>query len=312
MRIIVRLVIGLGLLALLLAAMLAARGESVAPMAEGAVTVGAMIFPLADIVQQVGGEHVRVVLVLPPGTSEHAQELTPQRVRDLQSARVLFSIGHGLDDQLAARIVPAVPGVRVVTMDRGIDLRPFAAGALAEEGAGGGHGDAGTDPHYWLAVPNAQKIAATVAETLTEIDPAHAAEYQGNLAAYQAELAALEAELQAQVQPLKQRTFLAMHDAWSYLAAQYGLRLAATYEPVEGREPTLADLQRLQETINQFGITAFFAEPQKASSSATQLIEREFGLRILTLDPLGGGPETDSYIELMRFNVRSLVEGLSR
>lgn len=303
------------LVSMLLAALIAVlfgRSGPVETSGDSMVTVGATIFPLADMVQQIGGEHVRVVLVLPPGTSEHAQELTPQRVRDLQGAPVLFSIGYGLDDQLALRVQAAVPGMRVVAVDRGIELRMFGEGESDVHGDEPERGrDAGVDPHYWLAVPNAQRIAATVAETLAGVDPAHAAAYRANRAVYEARLAALEAELQAAVRPLTQRKFIAMHDAWSYFAAQYGLTLVATYEPIEGREPTLADLRRLRSAVSRYYLTAFFAEPQKVSSAATQLMAREFGLKILTLDPLGGGPETGSYIELMRFNVRSLVTGLS-
>ncbi len=125
--------------------------EVAAPAA--ALTVGATIFPLADIVQQVGGERVAVVLVLPPGTSEHASELTPQRLRDLQPAKVLFTIGHGLDDRLAERIIPAVPGMRAVPVDRGIVLREFAA--KTHEGEADDDYDAGVDPHYWLSAANA-------------------------------------------------------------------------------------------------------------------------------------------------------------
>lgn len=284
-----------------------AMPEAAAPAA--VVTVGATIFPLADIVQQVGGKRVQVVLVLPPGTSEHISELTAQRLRDLQRAPVLFSIGHGLDDRLAERIIAAVPGMRSVIVDRGIALRMFEEEAQ-EEKTDNEHGS-GVDPHYWLTTTNAQLMATTVAETLAQLDPPYAAAYAANLTAYQAQLQELEAELQATVQQLPRREIVTMHDAWSYLAAQYGLRLVATYEPVEGRGPTLADLQRLRDTITTYGITAFFAEPQKVSSAATQIMQQEFGLRIFTLDPLGGGSERSSYIELMRFNMRSLAEGLS-
>ncbi len=154
-------------------------------------------------------------------------------------------------------------------------------------------------------------MAATRAETLAPLDPPGAAVYEANLAAYQARLQELEAELQGMVQQLPRREFMAMHSAWSYLTAQYELNLVATYEPVEGKEPALVDLQRLRETITQYGITEFFTEPQKLSAAAIRLMEQEFGLRILTLDPVGGGPKTSSYVELMRFNVRSLADGLS-
>jgi len=273
------------------------------------LTVAASIFPVADIARQVSGEHAVVHVIIPPGVSEHSFELTPQRLAELQRASVIFQIGHGLDDQLVGRITGALPQVRTITVDRGITLREFAAeDEHAEEEEEHAH-DSGTDPHYYLTVPNGSVIATTVAETLSELDPAHAADFQKNLQRYQEQLGAAEQELQATARNLPRKEFIAMHNAWSYFADQYGLRLVDTYEPVEGREPTLSDLAHLREVIEQFGLTTFFAEPQKASSADVSFMQREFGLKILTLDPAGGLAETGSFIDLMRFNMQSIAEG---
>src|SRR5687768_15041118 len=105
---------------------MSAPGSS--PPESDKLVVAASIFPLADIAQNIGGEHVDVRLILPPGISEHSDALTPQRLQELQQARVIFQIGHGLDDRLIGRVVPAIPGVRTVTVDRGITLREFGAG----------------------------------------------------------------------------------------------------------------------------------------------------------------------------------------
>lgn len=280
------------------------------------VTVAATIFPLADIVKNVGGERVEVLLLIPPGASEHSQALTPQQLQDLSRASTIFRIGHGLDDQLTERIHRSIPSLGAVTVDRGIVLREFGEeeeheeqeheeGEEAEEH----HHDTGEDPHYWLSVPNGIKIASTVAEALIQLDPAGAQVYQQNLAAYQSELEAIETELQASAAKISLKEFMAVHNAWSYLADQYGFQLVATYEPVEGQTPSVADLQRIKAIVEEHGITTFYAEPQKLSSAANEFMEREFGLKVLTLDPVGGGPETGSYAALMRFNLSALAQG---
>lgn len=269
------------------------------------LTVGATIFPLADIARQVGGEHVRVQLILPPGASEHSSALTPQQIQDLQEAQTVFQIGHGLDDRLMERIDGAFPNLESVVVDRGIALREFGE----EEGEEAHDHDAGIDPHYWLTVPNAVAIAATMADTLGNLDPANAGQYQQNLADYRRQLEVLERELQALGQALPKKEFIAMHNAWSYFTDAYGLRLVATYEPIEGQEPSLADLTRLGEIIQQYNITTFYAEPQKASTSTANFMEREFGLNVFILDPVGGGEETGSYIDLMRYNMNSIEAG---
>lgn len=265
-------------------------GRLSAPALSNKLTVGATIFPLADIARQVGGEYITVALLIPPGVSEHSYSLTPQQLAGLQSARVIFQIGHGLEERLTERIAQTLPDTRLVTVDRGITLRE-------------------KDPHYWLTVPNAEKIAMTMAEELQQLDPAHATQYQANLQRYRAELVALETELQTLGRNAPKKEFIAMHNAWSYFAAQYGWRLVATYEPVEGQEPSLNDLQHIQDLVRQYSLTTFYTEPQKASTAVTTFMQREFGLRVRTLDPVGGGPGRNSYAELMRFNMQALASG---
>lgn len=274
------------------------------------LTVAATIFPLADIARQIGGEHVAVQLILPPGASEHSDTLTPQRLQDLQRAQVIFHIGHGLDDQLVGKITGVVPSTRAVVVDAGIPLREFGEeeGEEREEAEEHAH-DTGIDPHYWLSVPNAVEIATTTSRTLQELDPEHADIYEDNLQSYIGELALLEEELQETATTISRKQFIAMHDAWSYFADQYGLQLVATYEPIEGKEPSVADLARIRGIVEQFSVTTFYAEPQKASTAATNFMQEEFGLRILTLDPVGGREETDSYVNLMRSNMKQIVAG---
>ncbi len=258
----------------------------------GQFTVAATIFPLADMVKNVTGEEVKVVQVVPAGASEHSYALTPRQVAEVQGAKVIFIIGHGMDDAMAEAVAKA-SGAQVVAVDEGMERREFEGG--------------GVDPHYWLTGPNAKKIAATVAARLQQIDPDRAGQYEENLAGYLGRLDSLEAELQAVAGGIKQRNFIAMHDAWSYFAKQYGLNLVATYEPVEGKQPSVNDLKHLGELVSEYGITVFYAEPQKSSLAATRFLGDEFGLQIRELDPVGGAGEINSYIELMLYNMRTLA-----
>ena len=103
------------------------------------------------------------------------------------------------------------------------------------------------------------------------------------------------------------REFIAIHDAWGYLNDQYNVEQIATYEPVEGKQPTAADIKNLQTTIASHNITTFFTEPQKQSTGATRFLKDDLGLTIAVLDPLGGSPPYDSYINLMRTNINAII-----
>lgn len=281
-----------GVIVVALAVVVLAGSLTDRPGEAGQLTVAATIFPLADIVKNVAGEEVKVVQIVPAGASEHSYALTPRQMSEVRGTKAIFIIGQGLDDAVAAAVAKA-SGARVVTVDGDIELREFAEG--------------GVDPHYWLTVLNAKNIAATVAARLQQIDPGGAGQYEDNLTNYLERLGYLEAELQTIAGGIKQHNFITMHDAWSYFAEQYGLNLVATYEPVEGKQPSVADLKRLGELVSEHGITVFYAEPQKSSVAATRFLKDEFGLQIRELDPVGGAGGINSYIELMLYNTRALM-----
>lgn len=272
------------------------------------LVVGVTIFPLADMVKQIGGERVSTALLIPPGTTEHSNDLSPQVLAQMERAKVLFAIGHGLDDRLVARVEQAY-GVPVKTVDRGIALRSFSLLGAADLSEEDEHLDSGTDPHYWLIIPNGIAIARTITDELIVLDPAGRDVYEQNHGRYEKELQQHERQLKTQAAALPQRNFVAMHNAWGYFARAYGLNLVATYEPTEGREPSLAQLQRLGQIVKQYGIKAFYAEPQKTSTAAVSFLQREFGLKILTLDPVGGITPGDSYMAMMQRNMDAMAAG---
>ncbi len=282
-----------------LAVVITQKPDQVVPTNPAAeITVAATIFPIADIARSVGGETVEVIQLLPSGASPHTYALTPQQLVALQDARVVFAVGYGLDEW-GTQAATQNANVAVQTVDAGIALRQFGP---ADE-----HGGS-LDPHYWLTIPNGQQIARTVAARLQELDPTNSALYASNLDSYLQTLNQAEGELQASVTAAATRKFVAIHDAWGYMAAHYGLELLATYEPIEGRTPSLADLIALQKIVAENNVTTFFTEPQKRSSSATRFLADELDLTIDILDPLGGSDEYTSYEALIRNNINAIVK----
>jgi len=61
------------------------------------VPVIASIFPVADMVKQVGGMYIDVTTVIPPGASPHTYEPKPSLLKKISEARVFFMIGAGLE-----------------------------------------------------------------------------------------------------------------------------------------------------------------------------------------------------------------------
>jgi len=275
----------------------ACGGAAASAPPAGNMLVAASIPPIADLVQQVGGSQVTVLTLVPPGASPHTYEPTPDQMRRLASARLLFLNGVGLEFW-ADKAVQAVdnPNLQVVVLSKGMGLLqsgPHAAG----------------NPHLWLSPRRAMKYVARIRDALVAADPAHAEAYRANAAAYLAQLQRLDADIRRAVAGFSSREMVTFHASWVYFIHDYGLHQAAVLEAAPGREPSAAEVAQIVETIRLTGAPAVFAEPQ-FSPRAAEVIAREAGVPVLTLDPLGGLPPRETYLALMRWNLQQLEKGL--
>jgi ABC-type Zn uptake system ZnuABC Zn-binding protein ZnuA len=271
------------------------------PLGEGIGSrpkVGTTIFPLYDIARHVAGPVADVVLVLPPGASPHTFEPTPAVVRALGGAQALFVVGHGLDEW-AARVARGAGVSRVVRVDAGIALRREA-----------GHDRGMVDPHYWLAVRNGEAIARTIAGELERHAPHRAGDLRDALAGYLGRLEAADREIRRLLDGLPSRRIATFHDAFGYFAEAYGLEIAAAFEPYPGREPGPRFVVEFQRKVRAAGVPVVFSEPQ-LSIDAIRPIARDLGVAISVLDPLGGLPGREGYLETMLFNARQVAAALS-
>ncbi len=298
--------------AALLAALLWAPAP---PAAAEALPVAASIHPLALLVAEVGGDAVAVQTLLPPGASPHGFEPTPSQVRALASARLLVTVGAGLDGW-ADRMYEAVGGKARVAIAAHGPLMPAGPGHHHHDGDEDGdeeHDHAAGDPHVWLdpvwvrdhAVPALEKALADAA-------PEHAAAFHANAAAFAERLTALDTHLAAELAPVKGKAFVAFHGSWTYFAARYGLKQVAVVEPLPGREPTARWMAEVIGEARESGARVVLIEPQFAPGPA-KTIAAQFDGRVVTVDPVGDPrtPQGMTYEALMRFNARAFREGLA-
>lgn len=325
---------GLGVLVLAVVAVLLWQragtqdGSVLGNQTQKQLVVAASIFPLADITRHVGGDKISVVTILPPGASEHTYEPTPEAVRNVQNARLFFKVGYGLDDwtdQIAQSVNRLLP---VHDVSTSIELRTYAEGAAHEhddhEGEeevhedeselekGVGYAEDSFDPHYFLTLENGARIAETIGGYLAQSDPANADYYRANASAYAATLRAEDIRIKEQLAALPDKKIITFHEAWFYFANHYGLEIVTTFEPFPGQEPTASYLAHFIEEVKESGVKVLFTEPQFSSASISQ-VASDLNLRLAVLDPIGGStPETNSYLDTMRFNANNVAEALSK
>ncbi len=285
------------------------------PVAAAPLSVVASIYPVADMVHQVGGDLVAVTTLIPPGASPHTFEPKPSEVRRLVSARLIFFIGAGLELWADKFVRATGTTARIVVLSRGVNLlqaAPDSDGRLSG-GAPTASGQAAlvANPHIWLDPVIAGRMVGKIATALCEVDAAHADIYRRRAAAYAEALKALDARIRRTVAAFAIRKFISFHPAWDYFARRYGLKSSGTIEETPGRVPTPRHIEDIVTQIKRSGIRAVFAEPQ-LNPKVAEVVAREAGVKVVFLDPIGGPglPGRDTYIHLMQTNVKRMREAM--
>ena len=284
------------LFCLLSLCLLAAPSQAGAPQ-----IVAVSIPPQAWLVQRIGGPFVKPMVLLPPGASPATYEPGPRQLADLGAARLYLPIGVPFERAFLPRVKGNFPNLKVVPMQAGIKLRRLEGhdGHGHKEHAPG-HDPGAPDPHVWLGPHQMAQMAVNTARALSALDPAHAAQFQANLAKVQAELKEVDARLARRLAPLKGRVVLVYHPAYGYLLGTYGLRQEAV--ELEGKEPGPRRLAAIVDQAKAKGIKVIFVQPQFSPASASALA-RAMGGVVVSLDPLAY-----DYLK----NLRALADKIAR
>ena len=271
--------------------------------------------PLAFLVDQIGGTHVKVQSLVQAGQDPHTFEPTPQQVYALGNAAIFFKIDMPFENVLLQKVQEGNPRLMVVDTTHGIKKRAMDAAygetlpSTIGRGAGGeGHdheSEAGQpDPHVWLSPPLVKIQAENIAAALCKADPAHKREYERNLTTLTERLDALHRRLQKRLAPYQGRSFYVFHPGFGYFADAYGLKQEAV--EAGGRSPTPKQLRALIEKAQADGVKTVFIQPQSAPQSA-QVIADALGGKVVVINGLGSNVIED--IEDIAAKVEAAMRG---
>lgn len=275
--------------------------------------VAVSVAPLTSIVANIaGGTPTEVTGIVPEGTNSHTFEPAPSVAAVLERADVVVLNGLVLEEptkQLALANLPA--GAELCEL--GTTVLPESAYvydfSFPREGGK-------PNPHLWTDPLLAREYATLVRDVLQARDPANADTYAANAAAFVARIDALDAALRAATAtvPPAQRLLLTYHDAYAYVARDYGWSVLGAVQPSSFDEPTPRDVAALVEQVRETRVPAIFGSEVFPSPVLAQ-IASETGARYvddLRDDDLPGEPgDADhSWLALMRFNFVTIVEAL--
>ena len=280
------------------------------PCFGGKISVVASIFPIADLVKQVGGEYVEVTTIIPAGASPHTFEPKPSLVKKIHGSRVLFLVGAGLEFWAEKFIKSSGDRLHTVVLSEGVPLIGITD-HHHQDNENHPHGESFANPHIWLDPEITKTIISKIVTTLGELDTERENYYRQNGSRFSDELEKLDGLIRSTVSQFKTKKYVAFHPAWAYFARRYGLESVGTIEETPGKNPTPRYIKRIIEQIKAHEIQAVFAEPQ-LNPKVAEVIAKEANVTVLLLDPVGGpglrGRST--YLDLMRYNLKILEEAM--
>jgi len=260
------------------------------PADQGKPVITVTILPLRYFAGQLAGDHFLINVLVPPGVSHHNYDPTPRQLTELEKSTVLFVNGHlGFEQGWIPKLRSNYPNLKIIDLSTGINLitnEGGEGGHLHENGQitePSGHSDEGVDPHYWMSVTEARKMAATMARGLIEADPACRSLVEKNLVNLTTRLDSLGAAMDARFKGLSHRSFLIFHPALAYFARDYNLRQNSM--ELGGKEPTASHIKDLVDLANREKINTIFIQKEYDQENA-QTLARETGARIVVIDPM--------------------------
>lgn len=239
-------------------------------VAEHPIEAVTTIFPLYDWLRVVGGDHIRVRQLLPPGVEAHSYAPRPSDIHALQKAD-LFVFLHETMEPWAADLIAgaARPGLHTFKA---------AENLVVPEEHEGHHG---ADPHVWLDLLLAAQIVQRLAEMLAAINPLRAEYFQSRAAEYVSQLVSLDERVRKELSSCRRRTvFYAGHCAFSYFAKRYDLTIQSPFNDfAPSAAPSPQGLAQFLHALKENGAPVVFHE-ELVDPRIARTIAQETGARL--------------------------------
>ena len=267
------------------------------------VVVTTTIYPLYSVVQEVGGDKVKLNNLIPFGTEPHTFEPTPQNIVTLLKSD-LFITSSPVMEPWATKIIKANNLEKITTdMSKYVKIKKHKS---FEEGKA-------FDPHYWLSFDNYIKMIKEVRALLVAKDVTNSNTYTKNAKNYIKKVKALQKQYEA-LKTCKNKKVIVNHDAFGYLSDDYDIKQYAIAGMSPDEQPSARQIAQLIDIVKKENIhTVFFEE--FANDKISKTIAKEAGAKREELSPAGNiskeaHRKNVKFLDIMRKNLVKLKKAM--
>jgi zinc/manganese transport system substrate-binding protein len=294
----------------LLAVMLAATLGTLALPASADLNVFACEPEWGALVQELGGDKVKVYNATTALQDVHHVEARPSLIARARNAELMVCTGAELEvgwlplllSQAGnGRIQPGQPGF----LEASSFVTRIEVPQLLDRSQGDVH-PAG-NPHIVLYPGNIARVAEALATRLTQLDTANADFYTARAKDFQERWRDATQHWEKQAAPLKGMAIVVYHKDLSYLIRWLGMREVGTLEPKPGVPPTTGNLSELLARLAHEPAKAIVRSAYSDPKAADWLSERA-RIPIVALPyTVGGNEQAKDLFELFDDTIRRLL-----
>ncbi|MBT8387740.1 MAG: metal ABC transporter substrate-binding protein [Ignavibacteria bacterium] len=256
------------------------------------------IHPFKEILKSVVGEQGKVICLLPPGSSPHTFNVTPSEVKTIETADALFYGAEHLDEW---SIQYSNPNKIELLNFLPVDSLLYIFTIRNE--------NVGTDPHFWTDPLLVKIMLPQLTAKLCSIDPDGCKIYEANAEEFSFRLEKIHNGIIKKLNPVKKKTVILSHPFFQYFLKQFNFTLAGIIEPIPGKEPTPKELKEIIDIAIKNNVKSIFTHIQLPDNAA-HLLSESTGIKVYTLDPVGGVEGRQTYEEILKYNADIILKAL--
>jgi zinc/manganese transport system substrate-binding protein len=306
------------------------------------------ITPLKSIAEAVGGDFVTVTSIGRGNEDPHFIAAKPSFMMKAKKADLFIRIGLQLEIGYERLILQGSRNPRIqlgmpghLDTSQGIPLLDVPVTRVYRS-----MGDVHPlgNPHYWLDPYNGRIMAKTICSRLKQLDRAHSADYDRNLASFllkldnamfgrslveaaggeklwelllkrqldtfiQEKTLSLDGWL-AKMKPFEGSKIVTYHLSWTYFANRFNLDIVAELEPKPGIPPTPGHILQVIQTMKADKVKVILTEPFYEHQSA-RTVAVKTGAKVLIV-PNAPDEQVKDYIAMLDNVITKLTDALSQ
>jgi zinc transport system substrate-binding protein len=234
------------------------------------------VAPQKKLLEIIGGNDVKVEVLVKPGFSPATYSITLKQVKKIKDMDAYFYLGLPFEKVWRKKIKNLNKSLKLIDLREGVKLRYFKIK----------HGDdvhKSFDPHVWLSLKANISMACNIYEYLKVKNKKRQKYYKNNLDNLIKKLLKLDNKIKKDLKNFKGRSVFVYHPSLGYFLRDYSLKQRSLEQ--HGKEVSIKSLDSFKK-LKEKEITKTLFVQKEFLNKKTKTLAKRLGLTIKTIYPL--------------------------